>query len=345
MTPRLSILLPTFNGSRYLSDQIQSILAQTMGDFELLAVDDGSTDGTRDRLDAFMRQDRRVHVLPSDGNRGQTHRLAQLAATARAEVISVADQDDIWAPDKLDRLFAALGDTALAFGSSWIIDGEGREAGTTILDLLPPKPEPGDRLTYLFKPMVSAHAMIARRPIFSDLSLRRAHPFDWLQALDAVFTDGIAWAPDAVTYHRLHGANQSNGAVGRPGLWRRMAPAAQKQRQNLRYTERWTLTQRLEHLSHSPLVGGSLNATFRRAYRLCAAAWFDMDRPMSLSDPALAVSLADVLAPLAGSPGDLHFARRQITRLSRSAWQPLDAAWQLAATVRGPRVSRIRSAG
>lgn len=345
MTPRLSILLPTYDGGRYLGEQVNSILTQTMRDFELLAIDDGSGDDTRERLAAFARADGRVRVLRSDGNRGQKRRLAELAAVARADLLSVADQDDVWAPAKLERLLDGIGDKGVAFGPSRIVDGEGRETGLTILDLLPPQPSADDRLVYLFKPMVSAHAAIVRRAYFSDLSLLRAHPFDWLQSLDAIFTRGVAYVPEAVTLHRLHGGNQSNAILGKlPNLWGRMAPQQQRLRYNLRGTARWMLTQRLEHLGCSPLVGPALNATFARAHALCAAAWFGIDRPMALSDPALAQALDALLAPLAGSDADLAIARKYIRRLARSAWAPLEVARQCADTMLGPRLGRRRRA-
>lgn len=341
MTPLISILLPTFDGGRYLAEQVRSILAQTLTDIELVVVDDGSTDTTRDQLAEFARADDRVRLLPSMGNLGQKRRLAELAGAARGDLLAIADQDDVWHPAKLERLLAGLGEKAMAFGPSRIIDEEGRDSGMTILDLLPPPPSADDRLIYLFKPMVSAHAMLLRRDCLSDLSLRRAHPFDWLQSLDAVFTRGIAYVPDAVTSHRIHSANQSNGPLGdRAGLLARLAPWRQRQRQNLRGTERWLLTQRLEHLSYSPLLDPVLNGVFRRAHALCAGAWFEIGRPMRLSDPALADALMTLLVPLAGSERDGAAARRWTTRLSRSAWQPVDAARHFAAAMLGPRADR-----
>lgn len=344
MTPRLSILLPTYDGGRYLDDQIESILAQSVDDFELVSIDDGSRDDTHERIAHYAARDSRVRILPASGNRGQKRRLAELAAAARSDLLSVADQDDIWERDKLRLLLNRMGDKAMVFGSSWIIDAEGNEAGLTIQDILPPRPRADDRLIYLFKPRVSAHAMIVRRSHFSELSLLRAHPFDWLQALDAIFTDGVTFVPDAITYHRMHGGNQSNAPLGKiPDFWQRMAPAAQKQQSNLRYTERWMTTQRLEHLSYSTIVGPALNAVFQRAYKLCATAWFEIDRPMRLSDPKLAAALVDLLAPLAGSDHDLASARRYIGLLSRSAWQPFEATRRFAAALRGPRLHRRRS--
>src|SRR5687767_9524988 len=91
--PSISILLPTFNGEHYLAEQLDSIFGQTFRDFELLVIDDGSTDHTRAILADYAARDRRMKILPSKygdtkyrdtiPNRGQKHRLIELLRAAR----------------------------------------------------------------------------------------------------------------------------------------------------------------------------------------------------------------------------------------------------------------------
>src|SRR5688500_13988223 len=102
--PAISILLPTYNGADFLREQLDSILGQTLADFELLIVDDGSTDATPAIVGEFARRDGRLRILPSEGNRGQKRRLAELLGAARAPLIAIADQDDIWDSQKLELL-------------------------------------------------------------------------------------------------------------------------------------------------------------------------------------------------------------------------------------------------
>lgn len=337
----LSILLPTFNGERFLAEQVHTILAQSWGDFELLVVDDGSTDGTPALLASLAPGDARLRVLPSHGNRGQKARLAQLREEAHGALLAIADQDDRWDEHKVERLIAALGDRDLAFGQSTIIDAAGVPTGHTLLDLLPPAPSPGDRLVYLFKPMVSAHAAVARRALYRPDSFARTHPFDWLQSLDAVFGRGLVYVPDAVTFHRIHGANQSNANAGvRRSALGRLDPAELRRKRNLKLTERWMFHQRLEHLAFSPHLSDETRGVFARAHRAVARQWFEQDRRWSLAHRALEMELLALLTPLAGSDADLAVARKWLRRLCRANVHPLNIAFHAAVTAIGARKAR-----
>src|SRR4051794_37226143 len=151
--PALSILLPTYNGEPHFTAQIESILAQSWEDYELLIVDDGSTDSTPAIAAAFAARDPRIRLVESAGsNAGQKARLIQLLRASRAPLISIADQDDVWDRERTRRLIEALGDKALAYGRSDLIDGEGRPLGVNLAANFGGAPEPGDRIALLFTP-------------------------------------------------------------------------------------------------------------------------------------------------------------------------------------------------
>ncbi|HEX6940542.1 MAG TPA: glycosyltransferase [Longimicrobiales bacterium] len=104
---RVSILMPCRDAAARLPDAIASLEAQTFGDYEVIAVDDGSRDGTFDLLFDWARRDRRVRVLHSPG-RGLVAALATGLAAARGELIARMDADDIAAPTRLERQVALL---------------------------------------------------------------------------------------------------------------------------------------------------------------------------------------------------------------------------------------------
>ena len=180
---RISILLPTYNGAQFLQEQICSITGQSFKDWELLICDDGSADDTTLITTRFAARDDRIVIIPSEGNMGQRRRLQQLAHVAQTDLIAISDQDDIWGPDKLEKLIDGLGDADLCFGSSWLIDGNGVEFGRELSASLPPPYRAGDRLTWIFRPLVSAHAMLVRRSLFGGSAFTRALEFDWLISL------------------------------------------------------------------------------------------------------------------------------------------------------------------
>ena len=108
MIPEVSILMPVRNGEGTVAQAVESCLAQTFGDFELLLADDGSTDDTAGILDRFSRIDRRVRVLrvPAPGGIVAAHTV--LTAEARAPLLARMDADDVSRPARLERQVAAL---------------------------------------------------------------------------------------------------------------------------------------------------------------------------------------------------------------------------------------------
>ena len=99
---RVSVLIPTYNAERFIRETIDSVRAQTHQDWELIVVDDGSSDRTLSVLAALALEDSRVHVLrqATSGTQGARN-LALSVATG--EWIALLDHDDVWLPQKLER--------------------------------------------------------------------------------------------------------------------------------------------------------------------------------------------------------------------------------------------------
>jgi GT2 family glycosyltransferase len=103
--PQVTVIIPTFNRARYLTEAVQSVLDQTFPDYELIIVDDGSTDGTSTVLAGFG--DPRLRVLRQK-NRGISAAMNVGLRAARGEYIARLDSDDAWLPDLLEREAAVL---------------------------------------------------------------------------------------------------------------------------------------------------------------------------------------------------------------------------------------------
>ena len=100
--PGVVVLMPVFNGTRYLDAAISSILRQTYADFEFLIVDDGSEDDTLEMLHAWQKKDRRIRIL-SDRHQGLSAALNWGLSEARGDIIARMDADDISAPNRLEK--------------------------------------------------------------------------------------------------------------------------------------------------------------------------------------------------------------------------------------------------
>ena len=105
--PRISVAMSVYNNAPYLALAIESILAQTFGDFEFLIVNDGSTDGSGEIIDRYARDDARIRPLHQE-NRGLIASLNRMLEESRAPIIARMDGDDIALPTRFERQISYL---------------------------------------------------------------------------------------------------------------------------------------------------------------------------------------------------------------------------------------------
>jgi glycosyltransferase involved in cell wall biosynthesis len=180
--PKVSVVVPVYNGERFLQEALDSVLAQTYQDYEVICVDDGSTDGS---LDVFKKYSGRVSVIRQP-NSGQG--AARNAGVGRASGAYVAflDQDDRWYPHKLDRQVAVLEadpDIVLVLCNSDRMDVDGRilQRGATLADRATLLESPLGRL--MEEDLILPSAILVRRDVFEragmyDSELRGFEDFD-----------------------------------------------------------------------------------------------------------------------------------------------------------------------
>ena len=105
--PRITAIVPVYNGRRFLRAALDSVLAQTLPPCELIVIDDGSTDGSLDELAGLPPSGVPVRVL-RQANAGQSAARNHAVRSAEGEFLAFLDQDDLWAPDHLEALVAPL---------------------------------------------------------------------------------------------------------------------------------------------------------------------------------------------------------------------------------------------
>src|SRR4051794_32951862 len=104
--PKVSVLLTCFNHVKYLPEAYQSILAQTEKDLEIIAIDDGSTDGTREWLSARSEP---IKLIFNEQNLGTYASLNVALKEAKGDTIAILNDDDVWMPPKLEKQLELLG--------------------------------------------------------------------------------------------------------------------------------------------------------------------------------------------------------------------------------------------
>jgi len=138
--PRLSVLMPVYNGARYLGESIASVLGQDFRDLELVVIDDGSTDDTPRVVAEWAARDSRVVVLRRNENGGTARALNAALPVARGEYFARQDSDDIAAPFRFSRQvasFDASPDVVVVSMAYRHIDAQGR-----LQDRIDPYEEP-----------------------------------------------------------------------------------------------------------------------------------------------------------------------------------------------------------
>lgn len=110
--PQVSVIVPVYNAEKYLAQCVDSILAQTLRDMEVILVDDGSTDASPALCDTYAEKDSRVRVIHKPNGRAASARNAGLKI-ARGEFIAFVDSDDWIAPDMYEKMAAADADVCL----------------------------------------------------------------------------------------------------------------------------------------------------------------------------------------------------------------------------------------
>ncbi len=212
MTPACSIVLPTFDRAGLLPDAVRSVLDQTIDDWELIVVDDGSRDGTEQAVAPYL-DDSRVRFVRQD-HAGRSAARNHGVSLARAELICFLDSDDRYVPTTLAAHLAVLGsagETGMTIGGYESID----EAGATVGIRRPWKEcDQPTKESWLFNCLAMPGSIMLRREWFErvggfDPELDLAEDWDLFLRLAFAGCRG-AWVHETVCRRRLHPGNSTN---------------------------------------------------------------------------------------------------------------------------------------
>lgn len=211
--PRVSILLTCYNHIAYIEACVEGIRAQTFQDFEIIAIDDGSTDGTRE----WLSQQSDMKVIFNETNLGTYATLNVALASAKGDFIAVLNDDDLWAPRKLEAqlaLFEAHPQVGLVHTDGYFIDGKGDRMEGSPLGFEFPRTETGDVLIDLiYANKIIASAVLVRRECFEQLGGFNESYFgsgDWEMWMRIAEKWHVGFVAEPLTMYRVHGANASH---------------------------------------------------------------------------------------------------------------------------------------
>lgn len=207
--PKVSVLIPSFNHRQFVEECVESVLAQTHIDFEIVVVDDGSKDGSLEVLRAFG--DKILLLkLPQKGT--QAARNAAIAASS-GEYLALLDSDDVWLPIKLERQVAVLDqrpDVGLVYSLAYQIDAHGAllNEGRTIGRQLESSPSALEQ--FIVGNSIPAPTAIFRRSCLDkvggfDESFLGSGDWDLWLRISAHYE--VAFIPEPLALYRLHEFN------------------------------------------------------------------------------------------------------------------------------------------
>ena len=206
-TPLVSIAMCTYNGEQFLREQLDSLINQDYKNYELVIVDDCSTDATYSILEEYAEKYSYIELHRNTTNLGFKKNFEKALGLCNGVYIALCDQDDIWYPNKVSAHLKHIGNYSLVYSEVELIDKKGQKLDEDFpsVNLLEGK----CHLSLLFGNCVTGHASMIRKNL-----LRDALPIppgvnlhdQWI-AFVAASSQGIKKIPKTLSLYRKHGNN------------------------------------------------------------------------------------------------------------------------------------------
>ncbi|HOT03699.1 MAG TPA: glycosyltransferase [Methanolinea sp.] len=212
--PLVSVILTSYNYSRYLEKTIQSILAQSFDDFELLIIDDASVDGSPDIIKKYADRDPRIRPLYHNKNLGISSTQNEGIEESRGKYIAFCASDDLWHPDKLKtQLKEYKNDENIVVWSQGIIidkaDNLTGQTWTTLLNIPDPPPS-GDIFRILLNGnFILGSSRMVKKENIGNIRWKKNLKYlgDYAFAVDLAARYHYRYIPEGLVFYRVHGDN------------------------------------------------------------------------------------------------------------------------------------------
>lgn len=210
-SPLVSIVMCTYNGALVLDEQIRSILDQDYDKFELVIVDDVSTDDSFQKLQQWASQSSKIRLYQNEKNVGYNRNFEKAIGLAKGDFIAISDQDDIWMPEKISLQLAAFtsGDVLITHGMSVILENGKLQFKKRKLHYHYSGNDP--RKLFFFNPVQGHDMMFRKELVASVLPIPEGIMYDWWIAVNAAAMGRIVSVPEVLVYQRIHQTNSFFG--------------------------------------------------------------------------------------------------------------------------------------
>lgn len=216
MEEKVEILLPTYNGEKYLREQLDSILKQSYPNLKVIVSDDCSKDTTSQILKEYQEKDARIEIYLQEHNWGVVKNIEFLLQKVSAPYFMLADQDDYWLPEKVEKTVNALKTVDIVFTDLEVVDENLKTIYPSFNDymLLSRRIEKyrnTNRLNYLYNCFTGCTVGAKSSLISKILPLPKNSKYvihDYWIGLMASFYGKVGYLPEKLIKYRQHGNNQ-----------------------------------------------------------------------------------------------------------------------------------------
>ncbi|BAU56274.1 putative glycosyltransferase EpsH [Mucilaginibacter gotjawali] len=203
-SPLVSIALCTYNGEKYLAQLLDTLVAQTYKNIEIIAVDDNSSDKSFNILSEYASLYPYFQVYKNDVNLGFTGNFERALTFCKGDLIAFCDQDDLWDPQKIEIQVKAIGDNLVIYHDSEFINEQNQSLHQKMSDLLNFY-RGDDPRAFLFFNCVSGHSMLIKKQLLPDaMPFPKGFYYDWWLAYVAVNSGKIDFVPQCLVKYRQH---------------------------------------------------------------------------------------------------------------------------------------------
>ena len=212
--PLISIFMPSYNHEQYLSDAIESVLTQTFEDFELIIVDDCSTDHSRNIIKQYHAKDKRIQCTFHSTNQGIAKTLNNCLKIAQGTFIAFIASDDTWGKNKLSIQLKAIGENNnhIIWCEGAIIDSSGALTGNSFQQMIKAKDK--KKSGNLFEELLKGNFILGSSlfikksnlgPIMFNENLKYLNDYQF--AIDLASKYNFKFIPEPLVKYRIHSEN------------------------------------------------------------------------------------------------------------------------------------------
>lgn len=200
----VSVAICTYNGEKYLSQQLDSIFKQDYPNFEVIAVDDCSTDQSSTILDNYAREYPNIKVYHNDINLGYVKNFEKAIMLCNGEYIALSDHDDVWHPEKISKQVGSIPGNLMVYHDSQYIDEHDNELNIKMSEILTLR-DWDSPIPFFLKNCVSGHTILFQRSLIEHaLPLDKNFFHDWWLAFVAANLGSIKYLPLSLVRYRQH---------------------------------------------------------------------------------------------------------------------------------------------